>query len=314
MPSVEEQVGLAERTMTALVADADMPPKIAIHPRPPGSFIHAMPAAYRGPSPDGSEDLLGMKWVGGFVANVKRGLPRIHAVVVLNDASTGVPSAILDGRPITTLRTAAVSGVAIRHFAPAVSGRPVRAAIIGSGVQAGSHLAMLGHVVPGVEVGVFDRHPERAEAFAPAGAGTAGIGAIRAAATVREAIDGADIVVTVVSFGPDRQAMKADWLAADALVVAVDYEMMCSAEIAASAALFLVDDRDQFLANRDAGRFEGYPDPGGTLGQAILDGSQHPGRGHVVVTHLGVGLADVIFGDAIVARAAELGIGTLLPR
>ena len=110
MPPLDERLRLAERTLTALVADAELPAKIGIHPRPAGSFIHAMPAFLRGADPDGGEDLVGMKWVAGFATNNALGMPAINAVVVLNDAATGLPTAILDGGPITAMRTAAVSG------------------------------------------------------------------------------------------------------------------------------------------------------------------------------------------------------------
>ena len=102
--------------------------------------------------------------------------------------------------------------------------------------------------------------------------------------------------------------------ALDALVVAVDYETYCSAEVAREAMLFLVDERGQFLANREAGRFEGFPDPGATLGEAILAGTVRPPAGRVVVNHLGVGLADLVFGAAILARAEAVGLGTVLER
>jgi ornithine cyclodeaminase/alanine dehydrogenase-like protein (mu-crystallin family) len=108
--------------------------------------------------------------------------------------------------------------------------------------------------------------------------------------------------------------MTAEWLAADALVVPVDYATYLAAEVAQDAALFLVDDRGQFLANRDAGLFDGYPDPSATIGEALLAGTGRPATGRVVVTHLGVGLADVVFGASIVRRAEALGLGTLLPR
>ena len=62
-----------------------------------------------------------------------------------------------------------------------------------------------------------------------------------------------------------------------------------------------------------AGLFDGYPDPTATLGEAILDGTRRPASGRVVVTHLGVGLADVVFGAAIVSRAEAMQLGTLLP-
>lgn len=314
MPPLPERLDLAERTMTALVRDAQLPSKIAVHPRPEGSFVHAMPAHLRGAAPDGADDLVGMKWVAGFGTNNVLGIPAINAVVILNDARTGLPAAVLDGGPITAQRTAAVSGLAIRRFAPRVEGRPPRAALIGAGVQGHSHLPVLGHLLPGVRLALFDRHPDRSEALARAARATAGIASATPAGTARGAIEGADVVVTAASFGPDRQVMTPGWLAPDALVVPVDYATYCSAAVAEGAALFLVDHREQFLANRAAGLFDGYPDPHATLGEAILEGTPRPAAGRVVVTHLGVGLADVVFGDAIVRRAAEAGLGVELAR
>ena len=313
MPALEERLALAELTLTALARPgaAELPPKIGVHPRPDGSFAHAMPAHLRGDAAAG--DLLGMKWIAGFGDNSALGLPAIHGLVMLNDPATGVPTAVLDAGPVTAERTAAVSGVAIGRFAPRVSERAPRAALVGAGVQGQSHLAVLGHVLPGVELAVFDRHPERAEELAARARATRGIAAARACESARDAVAGADVVVTAAAFGPVRQVMTNDWLAPEALVVPVDYATYCAAEVAREAALFLVDHRDQFLANRDAGLFDGYPDPRRTLGEAILDGTPRP-PGRVVVTHLGVGLADVVFGDAIVRTAAERGLGTILAR
>ena len=313
MPGLDERLALAELTLTALVAGAELPPKIGVHPRPTGSFVHAMPAHLRGGDAAGRDDLLGMKWVAGFPANNDFGLPAINAVVILNDPATGQPSAILDGGPITALRTAAVSGVAIRHLAPVVTDRPPRAGLIGAGVQGHSHLAVLGRVLPGVSLTLFDRHPERAEALAAEARTTEGIGTATVAPDARSAVYGADVVVTAASFGPLRQVMTADWLAEHALVVPVDYATYLAAEVARGASLFLVDDRGQFLANRDAGLFDDYPDPSATLGEAILARTERP-AGRVVATHLGVGLADVVFGAAVVRRAEALELGIVLAR
>ena len=311
MPPVEERLELAQRTLTALVADAELPPKIGVHPRPQGSFAHAMPAALRDPA---GADLLGIKWVAGFPDNRAAGLPAIHAVVILSDPTTGQPRAILDGGGITAQRTAAVSGVALTRFGPVGLDRPPRVAMIGAGVQGHSHLAVLGHVLPGVELQIHDRHPDRASALADAARRTAGIAAARAVARAQAAVHDADVVITAVSFTDpaQRQSMTADWLTPDALVIPVDYATMCSAAVAEGAAAFLVDDRGQFLANRDAGQFDGYPDPTATIGEAILSGMERPAAGRVVVTHLGVGLADVVFADAIVRRAEAAGLGTAL--
>jgi ornithine cyclodeaminase/alanine dehydrogenase-like protein (mu-crystallin family) len=315
MPPLEERLRLAELTMTALAdGSGELPPKIAVHPRPDGSFAHAMPADLRGADAAGAGDLLGLKWIAGFPANRTLGIPAIHGLVLLSDPATGAPTAILDAGPITAERTAAVSGVAIARFAPAVSGRAARAALIGAGVQGRSHLAVIGHLMRGVELAVFDRHADRAAALVAEAQDTPGIDRARIASSAIEATRSADVVITAASFAPpaERQVLTDDWLAPDALVVAVDYATYVAADVARSAVLFLTDQREQFLANRDAGNFDGYPDPMATLGEAILGGTVRPASGRVVVTHLGVGLADLIFGDAILRRAEAAELGTTL--
>jgi ornithine cyclodeaminase/alanine dehydrogenase-like protein (mu-crystallin family) len=313
MPPVDERLALAERTMVALASGAELPAKIGVHPRPPDSFGHAMPAHLRGADPAGSEDLVGMKWIAGFPDNRSKGLPALHGLVLIVDPLTGVPAAILDAGPITAQRTAAISGVAIRRWAPRVEERPVRVGLIGAGVQGRSHLEVFGRVLPGLELHIFDRHPDRAAALVEAARATDGIALAATADSAQAAVREADVVVTAASFGPVRQVMTSDWLAPDALVVPVDYATYCAAEVASGAALFLVDHREQFLANRDAGAFDGYPDPAATIGESILAGTKRPEHGRVVVSHLGVGLADLVFGAAIVQRAVERGLGIVLP-
>ena len=317
MPPIEERLRLAELTMTALASPgaSELPAKIGIHPRPRDSFAHAMPAHLRaGGGADAAGDLVGMKWVAGFRTNGELGLPAISAVVIVNDPATGVPVALLDGAPITAERTAAVSGVALRHYATQAGG-PAEVALVGAGVQARSHLPVIGHVLPGSTVHLFDRHEDRAEALADLARATPGIAGAVVHATARDAVSAANVVITVASFTSpgERQPMTNDWLRPGATVVPVDYATFCAAEVARDAALFLVDHRDQFLANRDAGNFDGYPEPSAMLGEAILAGTPRP-EGRVVITHLGVGLADLVFADAIVRAATAAGRGTTLPR
>ncbi len=316
MPPLEERLRLAELTMTALARPgaSQLPPKIAIHPRPEAAFVHAMPAHLR--ADDMTGDLVGMKWVAGYATNTALGLPSISAVIVLNDPETGVPVAMLDGGPITAERTAAVSGVALRRFGPAASGSGgARVAIIGAGTQGHSHLPVVGGVLPGSSVRIFDRSGERASALAEVARATDGIVDVSVHDTAREAVQGADAVITAASFGPaeERQSMTNEWLDPNVTVVPIDYATYCAAEVASEAALFLVDHREQYLANRDAGNFDGYPDPAATIGEAILAGAPRP-DGRVVVTHLGVGLADLVFADAVVRAAIAAGRGTTLTR
>jgi ornithine cyclodeaminase/alanine dehydrogenase-like protein (mu-crystallin family) len=182
-------------------------------------------------------------------------------------------------------------------------------------VQGRSHVPVIGHVLPGVALALYDRDAGRASALAALARATEGIGSVVVAGSAREAVEGADVVVTVASFvpPPERQVMTNAWLEPHALVVPVDYATYCSAEVARDAALFLVDHTAQFLANREAGNFDGYPEPTAMLGEALASGAARP-AGRVVTTHLGTGLADVVFGSAILAVAKERGLGTILPR
>jgi ornithine cyclodeaminase/alanine dehydrogenase-like protein (mu-crystallin family) len=91
--------------------EVEMPPKPGIHPRP-DAFLHAMPAYLR------SDDVAALKWVSGYPENPARGLPYISGLIVVNDAGTGVPEAIMDAAEITAARTAAASGACVRRFAP----------------------------------------------------------------------------------------------------------------------------------------------------------------------------------------------------
>ncbi len=312
MPPVDERIELARRTMLALVDRAELPPKLGVHPRQPDSHTGAMPALLRGRSASGADDLLGIKWVTAFPGNRAAGMPAVHATVVLNDATTGVPLAILDGGPITALRTAAVSGVALHEWWPRLN-YPVAVALIGAGIQGASHVEVLAHVAKDTDLTIVDRHRERAAALAAVARATDAFRTVAAATAADEGVATADVVLTMVSFGPERQAVPAAAFARARLIVAVDYDMCVPAAVVSESSTFLTDDIAQFDATRTDVVFAGYPHPDASIGQALVEaGPALRARGPIVVNHLGVGLADVVFADAIVRRATELGLGVEL--
>ena len=313
LPALPARLDLARRTMVALVADAELPPKIAVHPRAAGSAAHAMPAFLRGADSDGSDDLLGIKWVTIFPGNVAAALPAIQALVLLSDARTGVPLAVMDGNGITAHRTAGVSGVAIERWFTPPDGRAARVAIVGAGAQARSHVPVVAHLVPGAHLVIADRDQGRADDMADEARRSGRFETVSATTDPATAADGGDLVLTMVSFGPEHQAVPAAAFASSSLIVAVDYDM-CVPAVLARERRFVVDDRPQFLATRTDAVFAGYPDPDATLGQTILADARPAAGERVLVTHLGVGLADVVFADAILRTAAERGLGTILPR
>ncbi len=307
IPPLEEQLRLAEQALVAVGVDGDVPGKISVHPRPHSSIAYAMPAFL--PSFGGGPgSAVGIKWVTIFPGNSGLGLPTVNSVILLSDPETLAPAAIMDGSTITAARTAAVSGVAVARLAPACGDRPLRIALIGAGVQGRSHVPMLGYVAPGHWLSIYDRHPDRSEVLAAVAAARPDVGRASAAETAEEAVDGADVVITAASFGDIRQIMTNRWLRPEALVVAVDYETYVSSEVARSAGTFLVDEVQGFLNSRAEGRFEGFPDPSGTIGSYIRSGEPRP-SGRVLVIHLGMGLSDIVFAAAVFGRAREKGLG-----
>ena len=314
MPPVEERFDLARRTLVALVADAELPPKLGVHPRQLAAHVAAMPALLRGPDASGAHDLMGVKWVTAFPENRARGIPGIHATVILSDATTGVPLAVLDGGPITAERTAAVSGVALREWWPATP-VPARVALVGAGVQGMSHVAVLAHMGQGSTLTIVDRHRERAQELAAHALATGSFGDVITTSDIEPAVATADVVLTMVSFGAQHQNVPAASFARARLIVAVDYDMCVPADLVGTASRFYVDDIGQFEATRSETSFRGYPPPDASIGQALLNQAPTPrSSGPIVINHLGVGLADVVFADAIVRRAQQLGLGMDLPR
>src|SRR6059036_123058 len=122
---------------------------------PPGGFFGMMPAL----TPDG----LGIKIVTFYATNAERGLPTHMATIFLVDPETGAPLAVMDGRLITEMRTAAVSAAATKLLAP-LDAKVL--ALLGSGVQASAHLQALSQVRCFTEVRVWSRTAEHAERFA----------------------------------------------------------------------------------------------------------------------------------------------------
>jgi len=106
---------------------------------------------------------LGTKIVSVFEANAEKNLDVVQAVYLLLDHSTGVPGALIEGRFITGIRTAATSAVATRHVA---SRGPKRLAIFGAGVQARFHIEAMAEVVPVTRIMICSRTRRRAKALA----------------------------------------------------------------------------------------------------------------------------------------------------
>ena len=167
------------------------PVRSVINIDPPGGFLGLMPAH--------TADGLGLKAVTFYPSNAERGIPTHMATIFLMDPETGTPLAIMDGRLITEMRTAAVSAAATKLLA---SPDAKILAILGSGVQARSHVEALRCVRKFQEIRVWSPTAERAQRFATETGATA--------MSAEEAVRGADVIVTATN--STTPVLKGAWL------------------------------------------------------------------------------------------------------
>jgi alanine dehydrogenase len=220
-------------------------PLRTVLPLPDGrGTLYVMPAALP-PSAGGG---VAVKLISIFPGNHGTAVPSHQGVVVVFDEATGSVRALLDAAALTAIRTAAVSAVATDLLAR----RDARVlALLGSGVQAGSHLDALLRVRDFDEVRVWSRRAEHAERFA-AGLGNAGGPRLRAVESAEAAVRGADVVCTLTA--SPEPVLLGDWLAPGAHVNAVGASRPDARELdtaAVARASVWVDSEES--AGREAG-------------------------------------------------------------
>jgi len=153
-------------------------------------------------------DAMGVKTVTFYPGNAELGLPTHMAVIELLSRATGQPLAVMDGRLITEMRTAAVSAVALDALAPKEA---TSLGILGSGVQARSHIAAFRLVRPALkDIRIWSRTSAHAERLAEE---------TDARSVDIEEAASADVVLTVTS--SPNPILQGRWLAPNALVLAI---------------------------------------------------------------------------------------------
>jgi len=247
-----------------------------------GGWFAVMPAVY------GS--VMGAKMVTFYPGNVELRKHTHLAMIQLFRADTGEPLAVMDGRLITEMRTAAVSAVAVDLLA-----RPeVRVlGILGSGVQARSHVRALSRVRTFEEIRVWSRSEKNARQFADE------IGA--RVTTAEETVVGADVVLTLTS--SPVPVLQGRWLKKDAVVCAVgavtpdrrevDDEAMQGAVVVESRVAAMKEPGDILLA-----RAEVSAEIGELLNGAELDRRGRP----VVFKSVGIAIEDIATAKLVYER------------
>ncbi len=257
---------------------------------------------------------LGAKLVTVFPSNAGAGLPTHLATILLLDSMTGELVAIMDGRYITEARTAAVSAVSTDLLAREESSV---LAIIGSGIQARSHVDALGRVRDLRTIRAWSRTPDRLEQFIREIEPRTTAQVVRCS-SAREAVNGADVVVLATS--AREPVVLGDWIREGTHICAVGAcrpsEREMDTALVARARLF-VDSRAGALT--EAGDVvmpmaEGAFEAGHILGELgeVLAGRIAGRRAAADVTifkSLGMAVEDVAAAHLAYEKAAERGLG-----
>lgn len=300
--SVADLIDPMERTLAEFSSgQVSQPVRTAVEAGPQRAFFGLMPAYLAAPP------ALGAKLVTVFPKNSARGLPTHFATIVLLSPETGEVEAIVDGRYLTAARTAAVSAVAVRHLARADASV---LAILGSGVQARSHLDALPHARTFRECRAWSpTAPHLARFVADRAITKLPVGA---RASAQEAVRGADVIVLAVS--STTPVIQHGWLDSGALVISLgayrpDMREMDPALVATSR--LIVDSRQAALIEAGdivqgirEGRFT-EAHIAGELGEVILGhkAGRTAAREVVVFKSLGMAVEDLAAAQLAYARA-----------
>jgi ornithine cyclodeaminase/alanine dehydrogenase-like protein (mu-crystallin family) len=309
---MNECVELMETVLADLARGSVWQPlRFVIRPPEEPSLMGLMPAHRSAPTAS-----YGLKVICIFPSNAERGLDLHQGGVLLFDGETGALRALLDASAVTAVRTAAVSGVATRLLARKDARR---LAILGSGVQARSHLDAMAVAGDFEEARVWSRTPERTAAFA---AEAQAPFPVEAVGTAEEAVRGADVVVTATT--ATEPIVRREWLAPGTHVNAVGSSIPTTRELdvetVAAAALFadaresmLNEGGDYLFAVREAGI--GPDHIRAELGE-LLVGAREGRRSDdelTVFKSLGLAAEDLASAEHVYARALAEGAGTSVP-
>jgi len=280
--------------------------------RMPNGALAAMPAY------DGTTETVGLKIVTVFPNNPAAGLPSHLGVVLVFRAVDGVVSAMVDAAAITAIRTAAVSALATRVLAREDADV---LAIVGTGVQAETHIAAMLAVRPLRLIRVFGRDPGRSSALISRLAGRYECEII-AAESVEQAVRGAQIVCTVT--GSRTPVLSGAWLAPGMHINAVGASLKDARELdtpAVAMSRFYCDARQSVLAESGdflLARAEGAVDEShiaGELGEVLLGrvSGRTSANEITLFKSLGLGIEDIAAAEYVYQRAVAHGIGIDVP-
>jgi ornithine cyclodeaminase len=261
----------------------------------------------------------GVKIVGDFVDNYKQGLPSEMALLNLFSPETGMPVAMLDATAITDMRTGAMTALGAKYLARRSSKRLGHIGARGSSYW---NVRLLDHLFDFEEIRVHSRRPESREAFGERLSRDLGKTVI-VTEDWESCLKGADIQVEASRLPEPHPHFKTAWVPKGGFVV--PYGTMSAVEFSLTDIMdkVVVDDWTQCQPGRPYGSLRRHVDEGKVTQENLhaelcqIVAGDRPGRESddetILFWHRGLSLSDIALGQAMVDKAARLGIGTNLP-
>jgi ornithine cyclodeaminase/alanine dehydrogenase-like protein (mu-crystallin family) len=255
----------------------------------------------------------GTKWHGMSQSNAAAGLPRLTALIVVNDPQTTSPIAVMDGTSITALRTGALAAIGAKYLAQDDS-RTI--AIIGCGIQGRSHLAAIKELFSIEDVRAYDASPKSAMAFANEMKAKLQI-AIEVKDDPKSAVENAEIIAMTTS--AQAPVVLENWISKGAYVAATSLFKDLDPTLSRKADKWVVghmkadkriiSDMKRLLAI-ELSESDIYADL-----TEIISGHK-PARERreerIVFTHIGMGALDLAVASIAFNKAVHKNVGTHL--
>ncbi|WP_437613919.1 2,3-diaminopropionate biosynthesis protein SbnB [Sorangium sp. So ce834] len=272
-------------------------------PDRPDARIIALPAHL-----GGGEPVSGIKWIASYPANIRQGIPRASAVIVLNRADNGYPFACLEGSIISAARTAAS---AVSAAAALSGGRRARAlGIVGTGLIARyvvSFLSRLGWEIP--EVLLFDTNPAEPERFRATAFDPEDRREIRVAKDLETVVRRSDLLVFTTSAATPH-VHDAGWFSHNPVVLHLSLRdlspsiVLSSFNVVDSVEHVLSAGTSLHLAEQESGRRDFVT---GTIAEVLLGRCAAPRTRPIVFSPFGMGILDLAVARWAYARAEAAG-------
>ncbi len=264
--------------------------------------------------------LAGVKVVGDYVDNHLRGLPSELALLLLLDPATGAPTAILDATAITAMRTGAMTALGGQYLARRSSHVLGH---IGARGTAYWNVRLLCRGLPELdEIRIHSRRAESRERLAERLRHDLPGRDVRAVARWKECVVGSDVVVEATRLTEPQPLLRTEWISGGALVI--PYGTVSAVELNLTEIMdkIVVDDWGQAGAG-PLGALRAHVDSGrlseanlhAELGEIVAGakpGSEHDGE-TILFWHRGLSITDIALGQAVLAKATSLKLGSRLP-